>query len=407
MKVFSRCIAAFLLLAMAAGLAGCGGQPAPAAPETIKIGGIGPLSPPGTPALGQELKVSMQIAIDEINTAGGLLGKKLELIFEDSQGTPEKGQAVMEKLITKDKVVAVAGEGHSSAALAEMEVAKRSNVPFVIAEAWSDTLTAKGYKNVFRVTVNNTMFTAKIIDFVKSLGFKQPAIVAEDSDWGIGNVKLLEPAFKNMGLQYKSIVIDRTSKDVTPQLLQIKAFKPDLLINMTTGVVCYLVSKQASEIGLAPNKGCLVFDGGADAAYPEIWETTKAAANYLIWQTLYHPKAKFSSLTQPFVDKYTTIAKRPPTYVALEGYDCILVIADAIKRAGATDGDKVITAMEQTKLTGTRGEIKFPTEPGVNYHNTSCPLLFMQYTDINQHPDKAEIVYPFDVATAKTKFPAN
>lgn len=398
-----------LVLLVAAG--GCR-QPAASqeqktpAPETIKIGGIGPLSPPGTPALGEELKNAMTLAIEEINEAGGVLGKKLELTFEDSQGTPEKGQAAMEKLITKDQVVAVAGEGHSSAALAEMEVAKRNNVPFIIAEAWSDTLTAKGYRNVFRVTVNNTMFTQKIIEFVKAMGFQRPAIVAEDSDWGIGNIKLLEPAFKEMGLQYKSMVIDRTAKDFTPQLLQLKPFKPDLLINMTTGVACYLVTKQAKEIGLAPTANSLIFAGGADAAYPEIWETVGQAGQYLVWQALYHPKAKFSELTEPFVNKYKARYGRPPTYVGLEGYDCILVLADAIKRAGSTESDKLIDALEKTSLVATRGRITFPTEPGVHYHNTSCPLLFLQYTEVNQPPDSAEIVFPQEVATAQVKRPS-
>lgn len=368
----------------------------------IKIGGIGPLTPPGSPVLGEEIQNAMQLAVDDINNKGGVLGKNLQLFYEDSAGTPEKGQSAMEKLIKKEQVIAIAGEGHSSAALAEIEVAKRDNVPFIVAEAWSDSITEKGYPNIFRVAPNNSMFSKRVIEYVEFAGFKQVAILAEDSDWGIGNVELLKQQLTSKGIPFKSIVVDRNTKDFVPQLLDLtKDFQPDIILNIMTGVGCYLVVKQAHELGIAPTAKTAMLMGGADAAYPEIWETTGEAAKYLIWQAPYHPKAKFTDLTQPVVKAYEEKTGRKPTYAALHAYDTVLLLADAFTRAGSTEPDKVITALEEASLLGTRGTITFPKEKGVDYHNWLPALLFMQYTEENQSPDDAEILFPKDVSTAQ------
>ncbi|WP_019121170.1 ABC transporter substrate-binding protein [Brevibacillus massiliensis] len=379
-----------------------GSAAADAATEVIKIGGIGPLTPPGSPVLGQEMQQAMELAVDEINQKGGVLGKKLQLFYEDSAGSPEKGQSAMEKLTKKEQVVAVAGEGHSSAALAEMEVAKRENIPFIVAEAWSDTITEKGYKQVFRIAPNNSMFSKRIVEFVEFAGFRQVAILAEDSDWGIGNVDLLKKQLTEKGITFKSVIVDRNTKDFVPQLLELKkGFEPDIILNIMTGVGSYLVVKQAHELGISPSAKTAMLMGGADAAYPEIWENTGEAAKYVIWQAPYHPKAKFTDLTQPMVKAFEEKFGRKPTYAALHAYDCILLLADAITRAGSIESDKIIQALEETSLTGTRGTISFPLESGVDYHNWLPALLFVQYTQENQDPDDAEILFPKDVATAE------
>ncbi|UCF94338.1 MAG: ABC transporter substrate-binding protein, partial [Desulfobacterales bacterium] len=122
------------------------------AADTIKIGVVAPLSPPGGVETGQAIVDGAKIAAEEINQAGGLMGKEVELVIGDTAGLPEKGTAVMERLITRDKVIAVGGEGHSSVAMAEIEVAHRYGIPLVISEAWADAITGKGYPEVFRVT---------------------------------------------------------------------------------------------------------------------------------------------------------------------------------------------------------------------------------------------------------------
>lgn len=375
--------------------------------EYIIIGAVGPLSPPGSVAAGEELKTSMELAIKEINSSGGVLGKQLKLAFEDSRGTPEQGVAAVEKLISREKAVIITGEAHSSAAKAEIEVAHRYGIPFLISEAWSDELTEMGYREVFRIAPNNKSFSEKVKDFIEGNGFKRVAAIVEDTDFGIGNKELIEKEVKSLGLEYNFIIVDRTSMDFVPQLIQLNAFQPDVFIHFVTGPGSYLLVKQSYEVGLAPSYRTAMFMAGMDATFPEYWQTVGSAGQYVVFQSPYHQKAKFTELTEPFVQKYTETYNRIPSYVALAGYDSILVIADAIKMAGSTNSQDLINTLESGSFKGTRGLMEFPTDKslGVWYHNAQSPMLFLQYTKVNQKVEDAEIIYPKEVATAEMIFP--
>ena len=115
------------------------------AADPIKIGVTVTQSPPGSVVQGTQVKDGLEVAAKIINDAGGVNGRPIQLVVEDTQGLPEKARAAVEKLITRDKVVAVTGEHQSSAALAGMEGAKRYHVPSVNTNGLSDAIRAKGY----------------------------------------------------------------------------------------------------------------------------------------------------------------------------------------------------------------------------------------------------------------------
>jgi len=117
----------------------------------IKLGGIAPLSAPGTVVGGEAMRDAMVIAEEDINAAGGVLGCDVEVVMGDSEGLPEKGTALMEKFITQDGVVAVGGAYHSSVGVASKDVAEARGVPVVFAETWNDTITGDKQKFVFRI----------------------------------------------------------------------------------------------------------------------------------------------------------------------------------------------------------------------------------------------------------------
>jgi len=375
--------------------------------DEIIIGAVGPLSPPGSVAAGEELKTSMELAVNEINERGGVLGRQLKLVFEDSRGTPEQGVAAVEKLISREEAVIITGEAHSSAAKAEMEVAHRYGIPFLISECWSDELTEIGYPEVFRIAPNNKSFSEKVREFIVGNGFKRIASIVEDTDFGIGNKDLIEKEVKELGLDYNFMIVDRTSMDFVPQLIQLKAFKPDLFVHFVTGPGSYLLVKQSYEVGLSPSIDTAMFMAGMDATFPEYWPTVGAAGQFVVYQSPYHNKAKFTDLTEPFVKKYTETYNRTPSYVALEGYDSILIIAEVIEKIGGTEPDKIIQTLEEGSFKGTRGIMEFPSDKslGVWYHNAQSPMLFLQYTEVNQPVEESEIVYPKDVATTEMIFP--
>src|SRR6516225_894738 len=120
------------------------------AADPIAIGWVGPLSPPGGYAEGANMKHAAEIAAEEINAQGGILGRPVVITYGDTRGMPAEGRTGAERLIQQDKVVAVFGEFHSPVALAEMEAYHKYGIPFMACDVWSDQITAKGYPEVFR-----------------------------------------------------------------------------------------------------------------------------------------------------------------------------------------------------------------------------------------------------------------
>jgi branched-chain amino acid transport system substrate-binding protein len=373
--------------------------------EPIRIGGIGPLSPPGAIELGEEVMNAMQMRVDEINAAGGLLGRPVELVFEDTAGTPETGTAAMEKLVSKENVVAVAGEGHSSAFLAEMEVAHRAGIVILPAECWSDQIRLTGYPEVFAVAPSNSLVFLQIAEFLEGAGFERPYILSEDSDYGIEALEILKDQAVELGLEADGMVVDRTTKDFVPFLLQVQDYEPDILVVNVTGVGAHLIIKQSKEIGLAPTADTLIFSTAAETGFPELWETAGDAAQYVLWNTPVHPRVEFTELTKGFVDSYTAAYGRPPVSTGLQAYDAVLAIEEAIRRAGSTDGAAMIAELEKAEFTGTRGTLRFPTEAGLYYHQAPAPLLFVQFAELNMAADETEIIWPLDYATAELAWP--
>src|SRR5947208_8283294 len=158
------------LLVLAVGLIAA--QPALGA-DPIKIGVTVAQSPPGSVSQGTQVKDATEVAAKIINDGGGVLGRPIELLVEDTQGIPEKARAAVEKLITRDKVVAITGEHQSSNVLAAMEVAHRFHVPYVNTNGWADPIREKGYGEVFNPANYNSRVAVAMADAMKALGARR------------------------------------------------------------------------------------------------------------------------------------------------------------------------------------------------------------------------------------------
>src|SRR5918992_1582253 len=195
------------------------------AADPIKVGVTIAQSPPGSVSQGVQVKDGVEVAAKMVNDAGGVLGRQIELVFEDTQGIPEKARAAVEKLITRDKVVAVVGEHQSSAALAGIEVARRYHVPYINTNAWSDAVREKGYAEVFNPGNYNSRVAIAMADTMKALGAKRVIAFCENTDYGVGLAKLLGEQIKQRapGIDYKFETLDRAGKDFLPALLPLRA----------------------------------------------------------------------------------------------------------------------------------------------------------------------------------------
>jgi len=374
------------------------------AQETIKIGGIAPLSPPGGVQSGESMRDGMLIAVDEINSKGGLLGKKVEVIVEDTSGVPEKGVAAFERLASKEKVVAVTGEAHSAVCNAVGPVAQKYNVAFVAGECWSDAVTAAKLPQVFRITVANSLVYSVAADWVKEAGFKNIAIISENSDWGFGIIDVFTKNLESTGAKVTSFTAERTVSDFTPQLLQLKRAnpQPDLIVAGFTGSNLLLMLRQASDLGIAPSQKTAIFAAGSDVLEPEFWNVVGDGGVGVIGNPAGLPGKPDTPLSRSFGKAFEAKFKRPANAVSMEGYDGIMVVAEAIKKAGSADPEAIQKALREVKWEGTRGEIYFPqtTEPAWKFQQwPDVPIFVIQYTKPNQTPGDAAILWPRSQAT--------
>ena len=169
-------------------------RPATAGETTIKIGNIIPLSGPSA-SVGQQGKNAREMAVEEINAAGGIKslgGAKLEMLYADSESKPEKGVSEAERLINTEKVNVLTGCWNSAVTYPTTAVAERYGVPFIVPVSVSDKITEQGFKNVFRIAAKDSWWTRDQFSFLKDMQtefntpVKKLAFVYENGDWGKG-----------------------------------------------------------------------------------------------------------------------------------------------------------------------------------------------------------------------------
>jgi ABC-type branched-subunit amino acid transport system substrate-binding protein len=377
----------FLALVLAA--------PSSPAADPIKIGVSIAQSPPGSVVQGTQIKDGLEIAKEMVNKEGGALGRQIELVYEDSQGVPEKGRAATEKLITREKVVAVTGGHQSSVCLAEIEVAKRYNVPYVNTNCWSDDVRAKGYPQVFNPGNYNSRVAFAMAETIAALGVKRVVAFCENTDYGIGQAKAVQAALKKKApsVDYKYETLDRSSKDFTPAVLPLRANPPDAVLTMMLPPAAYIVMNQLHEQGVAPTAKTWLYDGAGIADYPDFWQNVQEAGQYMLEFGLYHPKMGVPKLGIDVAEAYRKRTKNEPNRLIFQAADSLFLLVGGIRQAKTTEPDALIKTMETMKFSGARGPFQFSTEPGYKFHQwVDIPYVNYQLTEVNQPVSKSLLV---------------
>jgi len=368
----------------------------PVQAQDIGIGLDIPLSAPGDASGGQLIRRGAEIGIDTVNAAGGVLGKKLKLFVTDSQSTPQMGVANYRRLVSEDKVVAVTGMFHSSVALGINEVAKEMGVPTLAVQASASDITAKHYDIAFRTHAVDPVRVSAWMEFMKKKGVKKVSIIAETTDYGIGlsDETIAQNKSGNFGFDIQKITFDNKATDFTPQLLQIKAFKPDMVLNIAVGQPVDLIMDQATTIGLLPATPMLI---SYDApTRPQYWQLHPKNGDGIYFIAYYSPKSPLSDLGQTFAKAYKEKYKEDPVYGALNGYGAIMILAEALKDANSTDPKALIKALETgTFKSWPDAPVTFPRADGVYWHNWVPPILILQFTKPGQDWKDADVVLQY------------
>lgn len=365
-----------LVLLALAFVAGCnkqdGGSAGGSGGGSIKVGEFASLS--GSEAsFGKSSHNGTVMAIDEINAAGGLLGKKLELIYEDDQSKDGESATAVKKMISRDKVVAILGEVASGRSLEAAPICQQFKVPQISPSSTNPKVTQMG-DYIFRVCFEDRFQGGAVLAkfAADSLKARRVAILMDVSAaYSVGLATYFKEKFIAGGGQIiAEQKFTKDDKDFKAQLTAIKAQNPDAIFLPVYYGPASLIAQQARELGIT-----VPLFGGDGWEAPELIDSDKAkqALEGCYFSTHFAPDQE-GSRAREFVRKYEKRYGAKPDAMAALGYESAMVLADAIKRANSTEGPKIRDALAATKdFDGVTGKMTLDAE-----RNARKPAVIIQ-----------------------------
>jgi branched-chain amino acid transport system substrate-binding protein len=367
----------------------------------IKVGILHPVSG-ALSYSGQQGRIGAQLAVEEINAAGGikaLRGAKIEPVLGDAQSTPDGGNAEVEKM-NGAGVAAVVGGYASGICLAASQTAARYDLPYIVDVGVVDAIVTRGLKNTFRFGPGFGVIAKTAIDNLVAINEQagKPAstvmIVHEDSAFGAGLAKLLNAQLPERGFKILETISHPTpTRDFNNVALKIRANNPDIVIPANYYNEYVLLARTMQQQKIRP-KGIYSVLGGAASSYKFVKEFPDAAEYIMDCNHWFDPKNPKAQALKKKIEARNEFY----TYEVYMNYSCVLLLADAIERAGSADRAKIIAALESSTFAGHTmpyGPTKF-----VNGQNQGAVPVNTQVLKKD-----IEVILPAQFASAKAVFP--
>ena len=378
------------------------------AAEPIKIGVIGEESS----VAGASLTKAAQMAADEINAQGGVDGRELEIITYDDHSSAADAVRAFQRAVNQDKVSAVVATYISEVALAIEPWSARLHMPLITAGAASTDIPKHvhddyaHYKYTFMGWLNSAFIAQSICDaeqdmLVGPFHMKTAVVMSEDAAWTTPLDEAYLKCLPKAGLKVLDhIRFNPDTTDFTPIFNKIEGEHPDVII---TGI---------SHVGVQPTvqwhdqQVPIPMAGqSSQATTSSFWKDTNGAAEGVITASAAAPGVATTPKTVPFTNDYIKRFGDTPAYDGYTAYDMIYVLADAIKRAGSTDPDRMVEALEKTDHVGTIGRIKFYGKDELYTHGLEYGQGLVTGVDIQWQSGKQVAVWPKNLAQGKVIFP--
>lgn len=338
-------------------LIGCNGDATTSgeSSSTINIGAIGPLSGKSS-TYGQSVKNGAELYIEEINNNGGIDGKKLNLIFEDDQGEQNAAMNAFNKLVDRDKVVAILGGVTSAPTLAIAPKATTAKIPLITPTGTEPNITKNGGEYVFRGCYVDSYQGSILADYaINNLKSKKAAVLYNvGSDYSKGIADTFKADFEKAGgkvTQFLTYAND--DKDFNAQLTKIKSDNPEIVILPDYYNVVGLIAKQARDMEITAK-----FLGGDGWESEDLYKIGGNAVNGALYVNHYF-KGDSDESVKSFVESYKKKYNVEPDAFAALSYDTTKILVEAIKNAKDLDGEAIKNALKDMKLKGVTGEIHF------------------------------------------------
>lgn len=376
------------------------------AADPIKIGILVPVNH----VVGRAQLNSAKMAVDEINAQGGVMGRKLQLLVEDTQINPEKAIAGYRKLATSDRVAAVVGIYSSGVTLAVQEHMARYKVPLIGTASASIALTNRvkespdKYKYYFRMMINELREADAMGDYVANylkptLKLKRVGIMVENAKWVEQLMPRLREKIKNAGLEIAAEEsFDVKTTDFSPIFASLTSKKVDFIVEVSAIADGVVYVKQWHDLQGPPIGVCNV-----NAMDGDFWE--KTGGKSLTESTFYLGAyaVPITSKTLGYWNGYQKLYGSAPNYPGGFTYDAIYVLASAMRAAKTTEPDPLVAAIEKVNVVGATGNVAFQPDHDIQYGKKGDPtVLFVQW----QKNGDRKILYPPEFADGKYLKPA-
>src|SRR5258705_9479482 len=377
--------------------------------ETLKIGVIAQAQA----IAGASIPQAAQMAADEINAKGGVDGRKIEIVSYDNHSSSADSVRAFQRAVNEDKVNAVIASYISEVVLALEPWASRLKTPFITPGAASNQISNSVHadyeknKYTFHGYLTSAALALSVCDAAKELlvdqkHMKSAVIMSEDAAWTKPLDVGYEECLPKIGLKVLDhIRFSPDTTDFTPIFNKIEAAKPDVIITGISHVGVQPTVQWKNQQVPIPMLGI-----SSQATNSTFGKDTNNASDGVLYQGVSGPGVAVTPKSIPFAEGFKKKYGNYPSYAGYTSYDEVYYIADAIKRAGSTDADKVLDALEKTNWEGTIGRIQLFGKDdqfthSLKYGKGLITGLMLQWQD-----GKQVSVWPKEVAKGQLKFPS-
>jgi branched-chain amino acid transport system substrate-binding protein len=350
MNLLQRIAGPAVLVAVAA-------APLTAAGQTIRLGELN--SYKVFPAFLEPYKKGMELAVSEVNAAGGVLGRPLEIVSRDDNGNPGDAVRVAEELLSREKVVMLMGTFASNIGLAVADLAKQRKVPFLAAEPLTDKIVwDSGNRYTYRLRASTYMQTAMLVPEAAKLGKKRWAIVYPNYEYGQSATAAFKQqmiALQTGGIEFVEQAVPLGKIDPGPVVEALLDAKPDAIFSSLFGADLARFVREGEQRGLFNGRPVFNLLGGE----PEYLDPLKDEAPVGWWVTGYPWYAIDTREHKRFRDAYQAKYNDYPRLGSVVGYSAVKAAAAAIRKAGSTDPEKIVAAMSGLSFESPFGNVTF------------------------------------------------
>lgn len=395
------------------------------ADETIRIGGVVPLSSPGSVAGGIGMDWGFQQAAADINADCGIkiddAHHRVEVITADSEGISEYGQLVVERLILQDEVHGIVGFYHSAVGLATMGMVQRYKMPTIYAHPRNDSISAAGYIGyegepprkddgidyVFRTSPPSSIVGKVVTDWLVSQGVEDVVLILENTDYGHPAAAAERAHLDRAGVQVDQLEVELGTEDFVPILTRLYARPklPDAIRILVSGETSYNLTQQMAELGIAPTAETICVTNHLAFQSEQFWKTVPDG-NFCAFDRVGTIPSLYNEQAADLDARYQADFGDILVSYAMEAYDSVWLMADAMERAGSfTDPDAIVAALERTDIDLSQGQYYFTYgrhnpdlpagTPAYMWHQWPVPIVtVMQYFEAGQSGLEAAVIYP-------------